>query len=427
MDPIFLKVLLGTMLLASSAAVVGAFSYLKQQSLVGDAIAHALLPGVVLAFILGEGRHPVYLIFGALVAGLVAHYGISYIQQRTKLKSDTAVSLVLSTFFGFGIMLMSYVQRLGQGQQAGLERYLLGKAAAITMLDVYTFSGLGVLLLVGVGLFYKGFQLMTFNEDFAHAIGLPVGFIRLTFTVLTVLAVTIGIQTVGVVLMAALLITPSAAARAWTKSLPAMLGVAALIAALSAAAGTLISSSIAKMPTGPWVVLVLGVLGFGSLLFAPEKGLLFKRRRARAHRAKTLRENLLKLLYSQEERQEKSVQLSLKGMMEIRAMRDEDVRRGLRDLKKRLWIVERSSTSEAHGPSYGLTEMGRVEGRRVVRLHRLWELYLTERLGMAADHIHPQAETMEHVITPEIESLLIKELGTPERDPHQSVIPYENE
>ena len=108
-------------------------------------------------------------------------------------------------------------------------------------------------------------------------------------------------------------------------------------------------------------------------------------------------------------------------------MRDEDVRRGLRDLKKRLWIVERSSTREAHGPSYGLTEMGRVEGRRVVRLHRLWELYLTERLGMAADHIHPQAETMEHVITPEIESLLIKELGTPERDPHQSLIPYENE
>jgi len=238
-----------------------------------------------------------------------------------------------------------------------------------------------------------------------------------------VLAVTIGIQTVGVVLMAALLITPSAAARAWTKSLPSMLLIAALIAAVSAATGTLISSSIAKMPTGPWVVLVLGALGFGSLLFAPEKGLLFKRRRAREHRAKTLRENLLKLLYSQEERQEKRVKLSKAGIMQIRPMREEDVKRGLRDLKKRLWIVERR---ESKAPSYSLTDLGRVEGRRVVRLHRLWELYLTERLGMAADHIHPQAETMEHVITPEIESLLIKELGTPERDPHQSVIPYEN-
>lgn len=91
---------------------------------------------------------------------------------------------------------------------------------------------------------------------------------------------------------------------------------------------------------------------------------------------------------------------------------------GLRSLKKRLWIVEAAN-------GYGLTDLGRVEGRRVVRLHRLWELYLTERLGMAADHIHPQAETMEHVITPEIEALLIKELGNPEVDPHQSPIPYE--
>ena len=104
-DPIFIKVLLGTLLLAASSSVVGAFSFLKGESLVGDAIAHALLPGVVLAFILGDGRNPLFLIFGALVAGLIAHYGISFLEQRTKLKGDTAISLVLSTFFGFGIML----------------------------------------------------------------------------------------------------------------------------------------------------------------------------------------------------------------------------------------------------------------------------------------------------------------------------------
>lgn len=426
MDLIFLKVLLGTMLLASSAAVVGAFSYLKQQSLVGDAIAHALLPGVVLAFILGDGRHPAFLIAGALIAGLIAHYGIGYIKANTKLKSDTAVSLVLSTFFGFGILLMSYVQRLGQGQQAGLERYLLGKAAAITMVDIYTFSTLAILLLLGVGLFYKGFQLMTFNEDFASAIGLPIQLIKFTFTVLTVLAVTIGIQTVGVVLMAALLITPSAAARAWTKSLPSMLAIAALVAAISAAAGTLISSSIAKMPTGPWVVLVLGFIGFTSLLFAPEKGLLFKMRRAKAHQKKTLRENVLKLLFAQEEKRGDQAALSTRKMQEIRAMKPLDLASGLKDLQRRLWVVERAEISGGE-KSYALTDLGRIEGRRIVRLHRLWELYLTERLGMAADHIHPQAETMEHVITPEIEALLIKELGAPERDPHQSLIPYENE
>ena len=173
-DPVFIKVLLGTLLLAASSSVVGAFSFLKGESLVGDAIAHALLPGVVLAFILGDGRNPFALIFGALLAGLTAHYGISYLEQRTKLKGDTAISLVLSTFFGFGIMLLSAVQRTGHGQQAGLERFLLGKAAAITLSDLYVFAALALVLLASVALFFKGFQLMTFNEDFAAAIGTPI-------------------------------------------------------------------------------------------------------------------------------------------------------------------------------------------------------------------------------------------------------------
>ncbi|MDA8570465.1 metal ABC transporter permease [Schleiferiaceae bacterium] len=420
MDPVFLKVLVGTTLLAASSSVVGAFSYLKGQSLVGDAIAHALLPGVVLAFILGGIRNSGFLILGALISGLLAHYGIGYLENKTKLKSDTAVSLVLSTFFGFGIMLMSYIQRTGQGQQAGLERFLLGKAAAITMQDIYIFSALALVLIIGVGLFYKGFQLMTFNEDFAHAIGLPMPLIRFTFTVLTVLAITIGIQTVGVVLMAALLITPSAAARVWTNSLPAMLALAASFAGVAAVMGTYISSVLPKMPTGPWVVLVLAFFGFSSLLFAPKRGWFSKQRRAKANQRKTIRENVLKLLFQQEEQRGLPTVLSIEEIQGIREMRLDRLTSTLKELKNRLLIID-------HGGSYGLTELGRGEGRRVVRLHRLWELYLTERLGMAADHIHPQAETMEHVITPEIEELLVKELGNPEVDPHQSPIPYEED
>ena len=411
---------MGTTLLAASSSVVGAFSYLKGQSLVGDAIAHALLPGVVLAFILGGIRNSGFLILGALISGLLAHYGIGYLENKTKLKSDTAVSLVLSTFFGFGIMLMSYIQRTGQGQQAGLERFLLGKAAAITMQDIYIFSALALVLIIGVGLFYKGFQLMTFNEDFAHAIGLPMPLIRFTFTVLTVLAITIGIQTVGVVLMAALLITPSAAARVWTNSLPAMLALAASFAGVAAVMGTYISSVLPKMPTGPWVVLVLAFFGFSSLLFAPKRGWFSKQRRAKANQRKTIRENVLKLLFQQEEQRGLPTLLSIEEIQGIREMRLDRLTSTLKELKNRLLIID-------HGGSYGLTELGRGEGRRVVRLHRLWELYLTERLGMAADNIHPQAETMEHVITPEIEELLFKELGNPEVDPHQSPIPYEED
>ncbi|MEY2963676.1 MAG: hypothetical protein RL754_937 [Bacteroidota bacterium] len=420
MDPILLKVLIGTTLLAASSAVVGAFSFLKGESLVGDAIAHALLPGVVLAFILGQGRNPLYLIMGALVAGLVAHYSIAFLERRTKLKSDTAVSLILSSFFGIGIMLMSYIQRTGAGQQAGLERFLLGKAAAISMQDLYVFSGLSLLLILGVAVFYKGFQLITFDQDFSASIGLPNNLIQFVFTVLTVLAVTVGIQSVGVVLMAALLITPSAAARSWTASLPRMLALAALFSAVSAALGTAISASLPKMPTGPWIVLVLGALGFGSLIFAPDRGWLARRRRARANQHKTGSENILKLFYGQEERRGEGVQLSFDEIQQIRLHQKDQLLRTLEGLKKSYDLVQ-------NGQKFNLTEKGRIEGRRVVRLHRLWELYLTERLGMAADHIHPQAETMEHVITPEIEKQIIRELGEPELDPHKSHIPYEND
>ena len=419
-DPVFIKVLIGTLLLAASSSVVGVFSFLKGESLVGDAIAHALLPGVVLAFIIGDGRNPLFLILGALVTGLTAHYGISFLEQRTKLKGDTAISLVLSTFFGFGIMLLSAVQRTGQGQQAGLERFLLGKAAAITLSDLYVFAALALLLLASVALFFKGFQLMTFNEDFAAAIGLPIQLIRFVFTVLTVLAVTVGIQSVGVVLMAALLITPAAAARSWTASLRLMLVLSAVFAATAAVVGTIISASLPKMPTGPWIVLALGGIAFISLLIAPENGWLPRRKRARGNQLKTQRENLLKLLYGAEEREGHTVAMTSETIVGIRRQHLEGLRKTLRSLKKEYLLVERAD-------GFALTEKGRTEGRRVVRLHRLWELYLTERLGMAADHIHPQAETMEHIITPEIEALIVKELGNPELDPHQSPIPYEED
>lgn len=419
MDPVFVKIVLGTMLIAASSAVVGAFSFLRSQSLAGDAIAHALLPGVVLAFLLGEQRSAWMLVLGAMATGLMAHYLMAHIERSSKLKPDSATSLVLSTFFGLGIMLMSYLQRTGRAQQAGLDRFLLGKAAAITQQDLLVFALLALVLLVGVGLFYKAFQIMTFNADFGAAIGLPTGIIQAAFTVLTVLAITVGIQTVGVVLMAALLITPAAAARSWTYSLPKLLLLAAVFAAVSALLGTLISASIAKMPTGPWVVIVLGCIGFLSVVMAPDRGWFARMRRARTNSAKTYRENVLKLMYQQLERAPESTTVDAGFFAEHREFNPLKLRKALGQLRNLGLLTTTAGT-------YTLTPRGIVEGRRVVRLHRLWELYLTERLNMAPDHIHPQAETMEHVITPEIEAQLIHELGDPTTDPHQSPIPYEH-
>lgn len=418
METVFFKVMLGTVLLASTSAIVGSFSYLKKQSLVGDAVAHAILPGVVLAFFLGGEKNPWYLVSGALITGLMAHYGIEYIQRYSKLKPDTAIALVLSVFFGIGIMLMSLLQDAGVAGGSGLDRFLLGKAAAITQQDLWAFGALALFLILGVLLFYKGFQLMAFNEDFARAAGLPVEGVRTALTVLTVLAITLGIQTVGVVLMAALLITPAAAARAWTSNLPRLIVLSAIMAGASAALGTYVSSALPKMPTGPWIVVFMTGIAAVSLLVAPEKGWLARYKRARRNSRKTNTENVIKIFYQLEEREGRKGAFSMEDLLQKRAIATPVLKRVLRQLVKSHWLTEGTA-------GFALTERGRKEGRRVVRLHRLWELYLTERMRMKSDHIHPGAETMEHLITPEIEQQLIAELGEPAIDPHNSPIPYD--
>jgi manganese/zinc/iron transport system permease protein len=219
--------------------------------------------------------------------------------------------------------------------------------------------------------------------------------------------------------MAALLITPAAAARAWSNRLSAMIGIAAATAALSAVVGSWVSYSTPNMPTGPWVVMSLSFLALGSLVVAPQRGLLARLYRQKANRQKILRENLLKTFYKLGE-SAGSFQgaFSLNDLKQIRDFTDLDFKNGLRLLLGQHYLL-------AYNQGYKLTRKGLDEARRVVRLHRLWEMYLTQRMRLKSDHIHPNAETIEHIITPEIEEQLLRELNYPAEDPHSSPIPYQ--
>lgn len=418
LDSSLILVAAGTFLLAVSAAVVGSFTFLQKRSLVGDAVAHSILPGVAAAFLFSGTKDPWWLMLGALISGWLSLSLMDFLSRKTKLSQDTAIATVLSVFFGIGILLLTYIQHLESGHQSGLDQFLFGQAAAMKSRELWIYGGLALVLILCTLIFFKEFKLLSFNPDFAQTLGLPVRGLRILMNSLMVLAIALGIQAVGVVLMAALLITPSAAARNFTDRLKAMIFIAALIAGFSALLGSAISFSAKGMPTGPWIVMCLSILALLSLFLAPKKGMLARMLLQRRHQQKINDENLLKAFYHYGERHANLAQwIQLKDLEEVRDFAEEDQSKALKRLIHKGHLLRK-------GEAFQFSRAGLDEARRVVRLHRLWEMYLSQRLRLKSDHIHPNAETMEHIISPEIEAQLLEELDYPDKDPHQSPIPY---
>ena len=277
------NVALGSALLGIVSGVLGSFAVLRRQGLLGDTLAHAALPGVCLAFLFTGSKAPLVLLLGAALAGWVGTLILLLIVRQTRLSEDAALGIVLSTLFGLGIMLLTYLAKRNDANQAGLDSYLFGQAAALVERSVLTFALLGGVTLALVALFYKEFKLLTFDPDFAASLGFGTNRLAVLLTSLIVVAVVIGLQTVGVVLMAAMLIGPAAAARQWTNRLGVMIGLAALIGAASGVIGAVLSFQQDDLPTGPTIILTLTLFVALSLAFAPERGLVWDwaRRRRR--------------------------------------------------------------------------------------------------------------------------------------------------
>ena len=417
-DPNVRYVVIGSVLLAASSAIVGSFTLLKKKALVGDAVAHSVLPGVCLAFILSGVKNPVYLIIGAFITGWISLVLIDIITARSKIKEDTAIGLILSVFFGIGILMLTVIQKSGNAAQSGLDHFLFGQAASLVGNDLIIFGSIALILMVAVILFFKEFAIIAFDENFAKSIGFPVRALELLLTTLTVLAVVTGIQAIGVVLMAAMLITPAAAARFWTDKLKVMIWLAAGLGAFSGLVGAYISYVAPSMPTGPWIVMMVSVIAVLSFFLAPKKGILARMFTQRKFQSQMLEENILKLLYQLGELHGNFyTPRTLEEILDRRPFQVNRLRTGLRKLKKQGFL-------EFSEGGWAYTQAGKDKGQRITKLHRLWELYLTEYLRIAPDHVHEDAETIEHIITPELERRLEEKLKYPKLDPHQSEIPY---
>ncbi|NJL15688.1 MAG: zinc ABC transporter permease [Microscillaceae bacterium] len=418
-DPNVRWVSLGITLMCASTAVVGVFAFLRKKALSGDAVSHAVLPGICLAFLLTETKAAWALLPGAVLTGLLSLWCIDRLTQDSRLKPDTAIALVLSVFYGAGILLLTLIQNNGPEGQSGLDKFLFGKAAALLPEDMWVFAAFCGLILLLIIAHYETFRLLSFHPAYAQSRGFAVRRLEALLSLLTVGVIAIGIQAVGVVLMAALLITPAAAARYWSHRLSAILWIAAGIGALGGLMGTFVSYTYPRMPTGPWVVATLSFLAFGSVLLGPKKGAWVRYRQARRNHQKMEEENLLKCLYQMgEAAQDWQKAWPREEIAHRRFFKPRALRRSIRQLRQKKYLLVQPQ-------GLALSPEGIMAGRRITRIHRLWELYLTQHLQLAQDHVHEDAEAIEHIITPELEKALEARLNYPDLDPHQSPIPYD--
>lgn len=270
----FQWVLGSTLLLGIAAGLIGCLAYWKKQSLMSDALSHAALPGVVIAFLIFQVKDLLVLIVGAICSALLGALLIHMIRSTTRITEDTAMGMILAVFFGGGIVLLTLVNRTGSGNQAGLDNFIFGQAASMVSSDVSVMSILAGLVIAIVVLFFKEWKLFLFDPHFAKGMNLSIRGMNVIYLIALVLTIVIGIQAVGVILMSALLIIPPVSARYWTHSFKTMMWLSGIFGGIAGAIGTTISVLGSGWPTGPFIVLTSGTMFLVSLIFGTKKGML---------------------------------------------------------------------------------------------------------------------------------------------------------
>ncbi len=390
-------VILGTTLLGVAAGVIGAFALLRKRSLTADALAHATLPGIAGAFLIAtalgfSGRSMPVLMLGAAITGIIGVIAIHALLRSTRLKEDAAIGIVLSVFFGAGVVLLSYVQKSNAGSGAGLNHYIYGQTAAMTQRDAMTMGVIGSLAALCALVLLKEFMLVCFNEGFARSLGLPVWLIDSVMLGLIVVITVTGLQAVGLILIVAMLIIPPAAARFWTNRLWRLVLISAFIGAISGYSGAAISALLPGKPAGSVIVLVASTLFALSMLLAPKRGVIADLTRRVRLRVIIARDHVLETLYEREQGVEHDQPMRSPWALELL-------------LRMRGWATHSQGTLM-------LTTNGREQGARVHRNHQLWEQYLISYADIAPTHVDWSVDQVEHVLDNELighlEAALIK-------------------
>lgn len=392
--------LLAALLLGVVCGLLGSFVVVRRMALTGDMLSHAVLPGIVAGLAWNAERNPLWVLLAAVGAGVIGTLMMNGILRHTKLKPDAALALVLSVFFAIGIAMIS------RFQPAGVQAFLYGQVAAIDQRDLILLSTVTAVTVILVPLTFRALGMVSFDASFARLLGFPVRVFEVIFYLLLSIVIVIAMQAVGVVLVTAMLVTPAAAARFCTHSLSKTAALSCAIGAAGGVAGVWISSTAENLPTGPLMALATTAIFAGAALLGPRRGYLPVMLRRHREKERIAGEDVLKTLWLREE---------APGLIGPLISKE-----GLfRKLAAAGWI-DRSPASVQ------LTDAGRRQAAKLVRSHRLWERYLTEYADYKSDHVHDEAERVEHWIDEPQLAALAKKLGDPSEDPHGRSIPSAN-
>ncbi len=410
-------VVLGVLALGMSGGFIGSFMLLRKRALMADAVSHATLPGIGIAFLVmatqgGDGKWLPGLLLGALLSGLLGMAAVLLVKRYTRVKEDAALGIVLSVFFGLGVAILGLIQKMSRGSAAGLESFIYGKTASMLASDAYLIGGVGALSFLLCCLLFKEFTLLCFDQDFATSLGLPVVALDVGLMSMVVLLTVIGLQAVGLILVIALLIIPPAAARFWTDRLQTMAILSACFGGVAGAAGAVLSALAPRWPAGAVIVLANSFLFGISFLFGTVRGLWVRMRSQQSLNRKIARQHLLRAVHEGTELQASSA-VDWSYVLEARSWSASALRRAVR-------AAAREDLLEEVNGQLILTAKGAEKAARVVRNHRLWEMYLITYADIAPSHVDRDADMVEHILEPaliaELEALL--SLEGPLESPH---------
>ena len=388
-------VILGTACLGLAAGMIGTFMLLRKRALLGDALSHATLPGIALAFMLmvsmgGTGKSLPGLLLGATVTGLLGVGCILVIRSFTRLKEDAALGIVLSVFFGLGVAVLGVVQKMGTGSAAGLESFIYGKTASMLRADALLMGGCAIIVAIVCAVIFKELMLICFDQGYASTQGWPVRWLDLLLMTMVTLVTVIGLQAVGLILVLALLIIPPAAARFWTERMSRMFVISAAIGALSGMVGAGASALFQRLPAGAIIVLAAASFFLFSMLFGSSRGVLRHAWQRHQLNRSIARQNLLRSAYELVEEDESQL-VPREALLRRRSWSSLQLSRELRR-------AEREGLLRRQAGGIILTPRGIEEARRLARNHRLWEIYLIRYADVAASHVDRGADMIEHIL-----------------------------
>lgn len=417
-SPATFYAVLGSVLVSAVAALIGSFLVLQRRSLLVDMLGHAVFPGVIFGFLLaGWQRSPFYFFFGALVAIAMGYAIFTWLARDSRVGDDAATAIALSGMFAIGTTMLSRIQQEAQGAQAGLNTFLTGQAALISRIDVYVFAAL---LLVVAAFFFKNrtaLKVWAFDQGFAQVTGYRSRFLEVSLYAIVAISVFFAVQAAGVVLASALFVLAPLAALLWVSRFEALLWLSVVVAIIGTGIGASWSAVDERMPAGAAIITVLFLIFLTSWFFAPT-GYFKSFRERRAARKMRLGEDLLKSWYYFYESAAMPQNFVVSWEQARQRLGAEDAHLNVSAFKRSLeqWAEYRDERG------FLLTREGQEHAVSLVRRHRLWESYLVDKMGFSPDHVHENAEKVEHLIGDELEFRIESEVAT-ETDPHGKPIP----